>query len=61
MAARIIVLGPGKDRRVPGAEGITLKATSERTGGSVGVLEATTEPGGGPKPRIRYDEPPTLP
>ncbi len=54
-AARAIVLGPGAGRAVPGAEGITLLATSEQTGGAVGVLEATGAPGSGPAPHIHHD------
>ncbi len=55
MAAGAIVLGPGEGRRVPGRGGITLKATSEQTGGSVGFIEATSAPGEGPSPHIHRD------
>ena len=55
MAARAFVFGPGEGHTVPGAGGITLKATSEQTGGSVGFLEASTEPGGGPAPHTHRD------
>jgi quercetin dioxygenase-like cupin family protein len=32
---------------IPGTDAITLKATSEETGGSIGFLEATSPPGTG--------------
>jgi hypothetical protein len=44
---RVIVLGPGEGRIIPGPEGLTLKASSEETGGSIGVLEGTSPPGAG--------------
>ncbi len=47
-ASEGIILGPGEGRTVPGADAITLKATSEETGGSIGFLEATSPPGYGP-------------
>ena len=49
-----IVLGPGEGRTIPGTEAITLKATSEQTGGSVGFLEATSPPGTGPPRHIHH-------
>ena len=49
-----IILGPGEGRPIPGAETITLKATSEETGGSVGFLEATSSPGTGPPRHIHH-------
>ena len=55
MAAGAIVLGPGEGRKVPGRESITLKATSEQTGGSVGFVEATSSPGEVTSPHIHYD------
>ncbi len=55
MSTQAIVLGPGEGRRVPGRESITLKATSEQTGGSVGFIEATSAPGEGPSPHIHRD------
>jgi hypothetical protein len=42
-----IVLGPGEGRTIPGTETLTLKATSEETGGSIGLLEATSPRGMG--------------
>jgi quercetin dioxygenase-like cupin family protein len=53
-----IVLGPGEGRTIPGTDAITLKATSEETGGSIGFLEATSLPGYGPPRHIHrsYDE-----
>ena len=43
-----IILGPGEGRTIPGTDAITLKASGEETGGSVGFLEATSAPGTGP-------------
>ena len=37
-----IILGPGEGRTIPGTDVMTLKATSEETGGSIGFLEATS-------------------
>ena len=58
-ASEGIILGPGEGRIIPGTDAITLKATSEQTGGSIGFLEATSLPGyGGPSRHIHhsYDE-----
>jgi quercetin dioxygenase-like cupin family protein len=57
-ASRGIILGPGEGRTIPGTDAITLKATSEETGGSIGFLEATSLPGYGPPRHIHhsYDE-----
>ena len=49
-----IILGPGEGRTVPGTDTMTLKATSEETGGSIGVLEATSPPGSGPPRHIHH-------
>jgi mannose-6-phosphate isomerase-like protein (cupin superfamily) len=49
-----IILGPGEGRTIPGTDAITLKATSEETGGSIGFLEATSPPGYGPPRHIHY-------
>ena len=49
-----IVLRPGEGRTIPGTDAITLKATSEETGGSVGFLEATSAPGTGPPRHIHH-------
>ena len=49
-----IVLGPCEGRTIPGTDVITLKATSEETGGSVGFLEATSAPGTGPPRHIHH-------
>ncbi|MDQ3927252.1 MAG: cupin domain-containing protein, partial [Actinomycetota bacterium] len=46
-----IILGPGEGRTIGG---ITLKATAEETGGSIGVLEATSPPGAGPPRHVHY-------
>jgi hypothetical protein len=42
-----IILGPGEGRTIPGTDAMTLKATSEETGGSIGFLEATSPRGPG--------------
>src|SRR5215216_3713519 len=49
-ASRGIVIGPGEGRTIPGTDAITLIATGEQTGGSIGVFEDTTSPGDGPPP-----------
>ena len=57
-AQEAIILGPGEGRTIPGTDTMTLKATSEQTGGSIGVLEATSPPGYGPPRHIHrsHDE-----
>jgi quercetin dioxygenase-like cupin family protein len=52
-APGVIVLGPGEGRAIAGSE-VTLKATGEQTGGSIGFLEATTPPGAGPPRHIHH-------
>jgi mannose-6-phosphate isomerase-like protein (cupin superfamily) len=49
-----IILGPGEGRTIPGTGAITLKATSEETGGSIGFLEGTDSPGTGPPRHIHH-------
>ena len=53
-----IILGPGEGRAIPGTDAMTLKATGEETGGSIGFLEATSSPGYGPPRHIHrsHDE-----
>jgi quercetin dioxygenase-like cupin family protein len=53
-----IILGPGEGRPIPGTDAMTLKATSEETGGSIGFIEATSPPGYGPPRHIHrsHDE-----
>lgn len=51
---RIIALDPGQGRTLPGPEGITLKATGDETGGSVGFFEATSPAGFGPPRHIHH-------
>jgi quercetin dioxygenase-like cupin family protein len=57
-ASEGIILGPGEGYTIPGTDAITLKATSEQTGGSIGYLEATSSPGYGPPRHIHrsHDE-----
>ena len=49
-----IILGPGEGRTIPGTDTMTLKATGEETGGSIGFLEATSSPGSGPPRHIHH-------
>jgi mannose-6-phosphate isomerase-like protein (cupin superfamily) len=51
---RAIVVGPGEGRAIPGPEGLTLKASGDETGGSIGFLEARTPPGFGPPRHIHH-------
>jgi mannose-6-phosphate isomerase-like protein (cupin superfamily) len=51
---QVIVLGPGEGRVIPGPEGLTLKASAEQSGGSIGFLEGTTPPGFGPPRHIHH-------
>ena len=46
-ASGSIILGPGEGRTIPGTDAITLIATGEETGGSIGVFEDIS-PGDGP-------------
>jgi hypothetical protein len=48
-----IILGPGEGQTI-GTGAITLKATSEETGGTIGFLEATSPPGYGPPRHVHY-------
>jgi quercetin dioxygenase-like cupin family protein len=48
-----IILGPGEGQTI-GTGGITLKATGEETGGSIGFIEATGPPGYGPPRHVHY-------
>ena len=41
-------------RRIPGPEGITVKAGADDTGGVVAVLESTSAPGFGPPRHIHH-------
>lgn len=54
ISSRIIALQAGEGRRLPGPEGITLKATGDETGGSIGFFEATSPPGFGPPRHIHH-------
>jgi quercetin dioxygenase-like cupin family protein len=49
-----IILGPGEGRTIPATDAMTLKATGEQTGGSIGVLEATSPPGSGPPRHVHH-------
>ena len=52
--SRGIVVGPGQGRTIPGTDAITLIATSEQTGGSIGVFEDISSPGDGPPRHVHY-------
>jgi mannose-6-phosphate isomerase-like protein (cupin superfamily) len=52
--SRGIVIGPGEGRTIPGTNAITLIATAEQTGGSLGVFEDTTSPGDGPPRHVHH-------
>jgi quercetin dioxygenase-like cupin family protein len=54
VASEGIILGPGEGYTIPGTDAMTLKATSEQTGGSIGFLEATGSPGYGPPRHIHH-------
>ena len=53
-ASGVIIVGPGEGRTIPGTDTITLIATSDQTGGSVGVFEDTSSPGDGPPRHVHY-------
>ena len=53
-ASGVIIVGPGEGRTIPGTDTITLIATGEETGGSIGVFEDTTSPGDGPPRHVHY-------
>ena len=53
--ARVVVLGPGEGRPIPGREEVVLKATGADTGDAIAFLEATTAPGDGPAPHVHHD------
>jgi quercetin dioxygenase-like cupin family protein len=50
--SRGLIVGPTEGLMIAGRDRIVLKATSEQTQGSIGVLEATTPPGAGPPRHI---------
>src|ERR671920_493006 len=52
--SRGMVIGPGEGRTIPGTNAITLIATAEQTGGSIGVFEDTTSPGDGPPRHVHH-------
>jgi mannose-6-phosphate isomerase-like protein (cupin superfamily) len=53
-ASRGIVIGPGEGRTIPGSDAITLIATAEESGGSIGVFEDTTSLGDGPPCHVHH-------
>jgi mannose-6-phosphate isomerase-like protein (cupin superfamily) len=52
--SRGMVIGPGEGRTIPGTNAITLIATAEQTGGSIGVFKDTTSPGDGPPRHVHH-------
>ena len=53
--ARVVALGPGEGRPIPGREEVVLKATGADTGGAVAVLEATSAPGAQADAHVHHD------
>lgn len=53
--ARVVALGPGEGRPIPGREEVVLKATGADTAGTVAVLEATSAPGERADPHVHHD------
>jgi quercetin dioxygenase-like cupin family protein len=53
-ASRSIIVGPGEGRTIPGTDAITLIATSEETGGSIGVFEDISSRGDGPPRHVHH-------
>jgi quercetin dioxygenase-like cupin family protein len=49
-----IVIGPGEGRTILGTDAITLIATVEETGGSIGVFEDSSSPGDGPPRHVHH-------
>ena len=49
-----LIIGPGQGRTVQGTGEITLIATAEQTGGSIGLFEGISPPGDGPPRHIHY-------
>ena len=52
--ARVLFVGPGEGRPIPGREEVVFKATGADTGGAVAFLEATTGPGAEPDAHIHH-------
>src|SRR5215211_1228585 len=52
--SRGIIIGPGQGRTIQGTGAITLIATAEQTGGSIGVFEDISSPGDGPPRHVHY-------
>lgn len=52
--SRGIIIGPGQGRTTQGTGDMTLIATAEETGGSIGIFEGTSPPGDGPPRHIHY-------
>ncbi len=52
---RVLVVGPGEGRPIPGREEVVLKATGADTGGAIAFLEATTEPDAEADPHVHHD------
>jgi quercetin dioxygenase-like cupin family protein len=52
--SRGMIIGPGQGRTIQGTGDITLIATAEETGGSIGIFEGTSPPGDGPPRHVHY-------
>jgi hypothetical protein len=48
--SRGMLIGPGQGRTIQGTGDITLIATAEETGGSIGIFEGISPPADGPPP-----------
>ena len=49
-----LIVRSGQGRTIPGTNAITLVATAEQTGGSIGLFEDITSPGDGPPRHVHY-------
>lgn len=49
-----LIVGPGEGKTIPGTDAITLLATAEQTGGSIGVFEDVSSPGDGPPRHVHH-------
>ena len=49
-----LIVGPDQGRTIRGTDAITLIATAEQTGGSIGFVEDVSSPGDGPPRHVHY-------
>lgn len=57
-SSNAVYVGPAEGRavRMPGTTLVTLKVSSEQTGGAYSLLEAAVSPGGGEGPHVQHRE-----